>query len=147
MANCTSLGSSTLLLPQLEHFCVHAEVGCASWWRLRTCYAPRLQQPHPPCQPACTQVEVDFTPFMTIASMLYGTSFVAERFSGIRTFLEADGTQAAAVKAAGGSQSAVQAAALGDERVLLVTRHIIAGAGAPALQALPSATQVGRRPA
>jgi hypothetical protein len=37
-----------------------------------------------------TQVEdFDFEPLMAVAAMLYGTSFVAERFSGIRAFLSA----------------------------------------------------------
>lgn len=35
-----------------------------------------------------TQVHIDFKPLMDIAAMLYGTSFVAERYSGIRPFLE-----------------------------------------------------------
>lgn len=72
------------------------------------------------------QVDLDFEPFVTIAAMLYGTSFVAERYSGIRDFLEA-GKEAAAIKARNGSQSEVQAAARTDARVLPVTRHIIAG--------------------
>ncbi len=54
--------------------------GCKvqSAWR---CFTP---PPHPPC----AQVEVDFKPLCDIAAMLYGTSFVAERYSGIRSFLE-----------------------------------------------------------
>jgi hypothetical protein len=33
-------------------------------------------------------VEVDFGPLLTVAAMLYGSSFVAERYSGIRAFLD-----------------------------------------------------------
>ncbi|KAF5834987.1 hypothetical protein DUNSADRAFT_8044 [Dunaliella salina] len=34
------------------------------------------------------QVDMDFEPLMAVASMLYGASFVAERYSGLRAFLE-----------------------------------------------------------
>lgn len=34
------------------------------------------------------QVELDFGPLLEVAGMLYGSSFVAERISGIRSFLE-----------------------------------------------------------
>ena len=33
-------------------------------------------------------VQVDFTPFATVAKLLYESAFVAERYSGIRSFLE-----------------------------------------------------------
>ncbi|KAG2426165.1 hypothetical protein HXX76_013146 [Chlamydomonas incerta] len=72
--------------------------------------------------------DFDFEPLMAVAAMLYGTSFVAERYSGIRAFLEAPGGAAAAVAAKGGAAASdVQAAVIGDERLLPVTRHIIAG--------------------
>lgn len=38
--------------------------------------------------PAHAQVELNFEPLVSVASMLYGASFVAERYSGLRTFLE-----------------------------------------------------------
>ncbi|PNW79614.1 hypothetical protein CHLRE_08g360100v5 [Chlamydomonas reinhardtii] len=73
--------------------------------------------------------DFDFEPLMAVAAMLYGTSFVAERYSGIRAFLEAPGGAAAAVAGKGGAAASdVQAAVIGDERLLPVTRHIIAGA-------------------
>ncbi|PNH09901.1 hypothetical protein TSOC_003451 [Tetrabaena socialis] len=71
------------------------------------------------------RVTVDFEPLMAVAAMLYGTSFVAERYSGIRTFLEAG---AGGGEAAGGDL-ARQAAVVDDERLMPVTRHIIAGSG------------------
>lgn len=74
-------------------------------------------------------MEVDFEPLCTIAAMLYGTSFVAERYSGIRKFLE--GHKGAGFKP--GSVGAAAEAQLGlvtDARLLPVTRHIIAGSGA-----------------
>eukprot|EP00891_Asterochloris_glomerata_P000621 jgi/Astpho2/621/Aster-04463 len=40
-----------------------------------------------------TQVDIDFTPFAETAALLYESSFVAERYAGIRAFLErASGT-------------------------------------------------------
>ncbi|KAG2494460.1 hypothetical protein HYH03_007512 [Edaphochlamys debaryana] len=69
------------------------------------------------------RVALDFRPLMAIAAMLYGTSFVAERYSGIRAFLEKG---AAAAEAATPSER--QAVVVQDERLLPVTRHIIAGA-------------------
>ncbi|KAL3157245.1 hypothetical protein ABBQ38_001481 [Trebouxia sp. C0009 RCD-2024] len=33
-------------------------------------------------------VEIDFTPFATVAKLLYESAFIAERYSGIRNFLE-----------------------------------------------------------
>lgn len=35
-----------------------------------------------------SQVELDFEVLCSVAAMLYGSSFVAERYSGIRSFLE-----------------------------------------------------------
>jgi hypothetical protein len=61
-------------------------------------------------------VQLDFAPLVATAEMLYNTSFVAERYSGIRHFIEA---------AEGGG------AAVGtDERFVKVTRAIIARSGA-----------------
>jgi hypothetical protein len=37
-------------------------------------------------------VELDFEPLVSVASMLYGASFVAERYSGLRSFLEDGGS-------------------------------------------------------
>lgn len=34
------------------------------------------------------QVNINFSPFLEIASLLYGGAFVAERLSGIRQFLQ-----------------------------------------------------------
>ena len=34
--------------------------------------------------------DIDFTPFATVAKLLYESAFVAERFSGIRSFLEGE---------------------------------------------------------
>ncbi len=65
---------------------------------------------------------------MAVAAMLYGTSFVAERYSGIRTFLEAGEPYKAAV-AGGVAGGEAQAAVVLDERLLPVTRAIISGAG------------------
>ena len=36
------------------------------------------------------QVDIDFSPFATTAKLLYESSFVAERYSGIRAFLDRD---------------------------------------------------------
>lgn len=33
-------------------------------------------------------VQIDFTPFAAVAKLLYESAFVAERYSGIRSFLE-----------------------------------------------------------
>ncbi|GIL80104.1 hypothetical protein Vretifemale_9289 [Volvox reticuliferus] len=73
-------------------------------------------------------VPVDFSPLMAVAAMLYGTSFVAERYSGIRAFLEKGKPFTAAVTAEKGVGEC-QAAVASDERLLPVTRHIIAGTG------------------
>ncbi|EFJ41617.1 hypothetical protein VOLCADRAFT_98357 [Volvox carteri f. nagariensis] len=74
------------------------------------------------------RVEVDFAPLMAVAAMLYGTSFVAERYSGIRAFLE-KGQPFVAATAAEKTPGERQAAVASDERLLPVTRHIIAGSG------------------
>lgn len=37
------------------------------------------------------QVEMDFAPLAAAAAMLYGSAFVADRYAGIRGFLEAGG--------------------------------------------------------
>ena len=72
------------------------------------------------------RVEVDFSPFAEAAALLYQSSFVAERYSGIRAFLD---------KPAGGSaqqpEDALQQQRVlnGDQRLLPVTRAIISGAG------------------
>ncbi|GLI71220.1 hypothetical protein VaNZ11_016284 [Volvox africanus] len=73
-------------------------------------------------------VPVDFSPLMAVAAMLYGTSFVAERYSGIRAFLEKGEPFTAAVTAEKGVGEC-QAAVVSDERLLPVTRHIISGTG------------------
>lgn len=39
------------------------------------------------------RVEMDFSPFLKIASLLYGGAFVAERLSGIREFLQKSNDQ------------------------------------------------------
>lgn len=71
-------------------------------------------------------VEVDFTPFAEAAALLYQSSFVAERYSGIRAFLDRKQQTAA-----GPEGSLVQQRELlSDQRLLPVTRTIIAGAGA-----------------
>lgn len=87
------------------------------------------------------RVELDFAPFAAVAAMLYQSSFVAERYSGIRAFLEGGG------KAGGGDNGAAKAdadaeaddpfaaaaarqrALISDARLLPVTRAIISGAG------------------
>jgi allophanate hydrolase len=87
------------------------------------------------------RMEVDFSPFAEAAALLYQSSFVAERYSGIRAFLDklapsGCGDRAAAAAAAAAQRQAPEAAlaqqrALGsDDRLLPVTRAIIAGAGA-----------------
>ncbi|GBF99242.1 allophanate hydrolase [Raphidocelis subcapitata] len=85
------------------------------------------------------RVDVDFAPFAAIAAMLYQSSFVAERYSGLRAFLDAGGAQGAAAAEHGGGNgngAAAPAAALAqqrslfdDDRLLPVTRAIISGAG------------------
>jgi allophanate hydrolase len=37
-----------------------------------------------------TPVLIDFEPFVTTAGLLYTSAFLAERYSGVREFLEAD---------------------------------------------------------
>ena len=36
------------------------------------------------------QVDINFSPFATTAKLLYESAFVAERYSGIRAFLDKD---------------------------------------------------------
>lgn len=74
-------------------------------------------------------MDLDFEPFMAIASMLYGTSFVAERYSGIRQFLESPSAPTGAAVASGTPACEAQALVVTDARLLPVTRHIISGAG------------------
>lgn len=86
-----------------------------------------------------SQVEVDFSPFAQVASLLYQSSFVAERYSGICAFLDkpyaAEAAGAARLAAAGVPVDPVAASLLqqreliSDERLLPVTRTIISGAG------------------
>jgi len=85
-----------------------------------------------------TLVPVDFSPFAQTAALLYQSSFVAERYSGIRAFLDASSGGPAAE---GGDALLQQKSLLGDERLLPVTRTIIAGAGAarPAGPSAPAA--------
>ena len=72
------------------------------------------------------QVNIDFTPFAAVAALLYQSSFVAERYSGLRTFLDGGSEGRAA-----GPEAALQQqrSLLNDDRLLPVTRTIIAGAG------------------
>lgn len=64
------------------------------------------------------RVEIDFTPFAETAILLYGAAFVAERYSGIRSFLEKGKTYSGAELADVGC----------DTRLLPVIASIIAGA-------------------
>lgn len=80
------------------------------------------------------QVTIDFSPLLEIAAMLYTASFVAERYSGIREFLESPLEQDPPAELSAGPAKA--AAALhymsrveSDERLLPVTRAIICGSG------------------
>ncbi len=50
-----------------------------------------------------TAVPIDFSPFAETAAMLYGTSFIAERYAGIADFLQAAGTTSARSSGDGGS--------------------------------------------
>jgi allophanate hydrolase len=78
-------------------------------------------------------IKVDFKPFADIAAMLYQSSFVAERYSGLHAFLDSG----AASKETGGDAKvpgpvvalAQQCALNSDQRLLPVTRAIISGAG------------------
>jgi allophanate hydrolase len=36
------------------------------------------------------QIDIDFSPFAATAKLLYESAFVAERYSGIRAFLDKD---------------------------------------------------------
>ena len=64
-----------------------------------------------------TRVEIDFSPFEKIAKLLYEGAFVAERYQGIRSFLE-EGFD----KPSNGVVKDVS----DDDRMLLITRRIIA---------------------
>jgi len=46
------------------------------------------------------QVELNFEPLVAVASMLYGASFVAERYSGLREFLESGASASEALACA-----------------------------------------------
>lgn len=73
-------------------------------------------------------VNIDFSPFAETASLLYQSSFVAERYSGIRPFL--DSATAAGKTVMEPSEALAQQRALNDDdRLLPVTRAIISGAG------------------
>lgn len=72
------------------------------------------------------QVDIDFQPLLDVAAMLYGSSFVAERYSGIRAFLESS-PAIKGLMAEKAPMAAVQATVVDDERLLPVTRHIIVG--------------------
>lgn len=68
-------------------------------------------------------VDLDFVPLTNAALMLYGSSFIAERAAGIAPFLRREGE--------GGKRPREWAAgAAEDERLLPVTRAIMAAAGA-----------------
>lgn len=88
------------------------------------------------------RVEMDFSPFAEAAALLYQSSFVAERYSGIRSFLDNKDKKQQQQQQPGSGDAAQQRdqqqpeAALGqqralaaDERLLPVTRAIISGAG------------------
>jgi allophanate hydrolase len=87
-------------------------------------------------------VAIDFSPFAQAAALLYQSSFVAERYSGLRSFLDqphaAEVQGAQALAAAGVAADPVAAALLqqrslaSDQRLMPVTRAIISGAGAGA---------------
>ncbi|BDA50535.1 probable urea amidolyase [Coccomyxa sp. Obi] len=62
-------------------------------------------------------VPIDFDPFATIASLLYTSAFLAERYSGVRAFLEA-----------GQKGTPTEASVAGDARMERVTAAIMAGA-------------------
>jgi len=68
--------------------------------------------------------DFDFAPFAETAVLLYGAAFVAERYAGIRAFLEGpkgdDAAAAAAKPAAGGVADIAR-----DARMLKVIRTII----------------------
>jgi hypothetical protein len=72
------------------------------------------------------RVEVDFSPFAEAAALLYQSSFVAERYSGIRAFLDKpSGGPAQQPEAALQQQRSLNT----DQRLLPVTRAIISGSG------------------
>jgi allophanate hydrolase len=72
------------------------------------------------------RVEVDFAPFAEAAALLYQSSFVAERYSGIRTFLDKP-SGGPAQQPEGALQQ--QRSLNDDQRLLPVTRAIISGSG------------------
>jgi allophanate hydrolase len=82
-------------------------------------------------------VPIDFTPFAKTAALLYQSSFVAERYSGLRKFLDAGSSSSSSASAKASSSSsqgpeaalAQQRQLLTDDRLLPVTRTIICGAG------------------
>jgi hypothetical protein len=75
------------------------------------------------------RVEIDFSPFAEAAALLYQSSFVAERYSGIRAFLDKpSGGPAQQPEAALQQQRSLN----DDQRLLPVTRAIISGSGAAA---------------
>lgn len=79
-----------------------------------------------------TQVTIDLSPLLEIAAMLYTASFVAERYSGIREFLESPQMQdpeAVAGPAKAAAALHFMSRVLEDERLLPVTRAIICGSG------------------
>lgn len=75
-------------------------------------------------------VNIDFSPFAQTAALLYQSSFVAERYSGIRPFLDKK-QQKVVASAVDGPEGALvqQRSLINDDRLLPVTRAIIAGAG------------------
>ncbi|MEW5314226.1 MAG: hypothetical protein WDW38_005738 [Sanguina aurantia] len=79
------------------------------------------------------QVTIDFSPLLEIAAMLYTASFVAERYSGIREFLESPLEQDPPAGWVGPAKAAAalhyMAGVESDERLLPVTRAIICGSG------------------
>eukprot|EP00879_Flechtneria_rotunda_P022533 GHRR01023789.1.p1 GENE.GHRR01023789.1~~GHRR01023789.1.p1 ORF type:complete len:423 (+),score=144.74 GHRR01023789.1:210-1478(+) len=72
-----------------------------------------------------TCVDIDFKPFADTAMLLYQSSFIAERYSGIRAF--ADSKAGTADNPAQALEQ--QRQLVSDERLMPVTRAIMAGAG------------------
>jgi len=70
------------------------------------------------------QVDIDYAPFEDIAASLYGGAFVAERYSGIRHFLEEGGRK----KVVSEDGTLQVADVLADDRLLKVIRYVIAKA-------------------
>ncbi len=74
--------------------------------------------------------EFDFEPFAATAALLYQSSFIAERYSGIRAFLDSKGSPGGKGEGVAPEAALAQQRRLvGDERLLPVTRTIISGAG------------------